>query len=79
MAKITIELNENMDRKFKIYVDLGMITGCHTYREASQKAKSMAADIIGPLGLTNYYANIDFQYCFSPQSAQTWLEERNLD
>lgn len=78
MANLTIEYNENL-MVCKIRLDLGMLTDVYTYDDASKKAKSIAADIMGPLHLTNYYVIIDFKYCFKPQSAQTTFRAADFE
>ncbi len=70
MANLTIEYSEDL-MVCEIHLDLGMLTDVYTYDDASKKARSIAADIMGPLQLTHYYAIVDFKYCFKPQSAQT--------
>lgn len=70
MANLTIKYTDDDLMIVEIHLDLGMLTDVYTYDDASKKAKSIAADIMGPLHLTHYYVNIDFKYCFKPQSAQ---------
>lgn len=73
MVNLTIEYSEDL-MVCKIHFDLGILTDVYTYDDASKKAKSMAADMMGQLHLDNYYATIDFKYCCKPQSAQTWYK-----
>lgn len=70
MANLTIHYSDDDLLLCEINLDLGLLTDVYTYDDASKKAKSIAADIMGPFNLTHYHVNIDFKYCFKPQSAQ---------